>query len=171
MRYLPLVMTLALLLNFSTVLFFKFKVARDLNLKISELSSASDRRFEAFASDVLHRVDGFLYSNVLHRVSSGVSNGNDLSPASLSPADERRLVLHEVVSSDFDYDYYFDGNPHAYLDGSVFSVGDPFPRGGVITNITRDSILVSNKYLFVRPSRNRLSSSLDLAQSKKEYPK
>ena len=109
MRYLPLVMTLALLLNFSTVLFFKFKVARDLNVKISELSSASDRRFEAFASDVLHRVDGFLYSNVVARSSSSVSPLPS-SPAALSPADERRLVLHEVVSSDFDYDYFFDGN-------------------------------------------------------------
>lgn len=167
MRYLPIVMFLAVLFNFGTVLFFKFKVARDLNLKLTDLAAASDRRFEAFASDVLSRVDGFLYSNVVNRASTGASTGALISsPAALSPSEERRLILHEVVSSDFDYDYFSDGRPHAYLQGVVYSVGDPFPRGGVISSIGPDSILVSDRYVFLRPSRSRYSAMPDLIPKK-----
>lgn len=149
MKYLPLAIVLGILFNLFAVVFFKFKVVGGYREEISQLRLASDQRFERFASDVLSRVDAFLYSNVVDRAALSVTNSSGASP-----------VLHEIVGRDFEYEYYFDGKPHANIDGSYLSVGDIFPRGGVITDINRDSILVSGRYLFIRPSRLRASSPL-----------
>lgn len=162
MRFYPLLIFVALLFNLGSVVLFKFKVTRDFNNQISELRKFSDERFERFGSDVLFRIDSYLASNVVSRTSSG---------ASLIPTDNQPSVFYEIVGRDFDYEFFFDGKPHANIDGSYLSIGDLFPRGGVISDITRDGILVSGRYLFLRPSRlakSSLSSSQSLSFNQTE---
>ena len=138
---LVLVVLLGVLFNLGCIVIFKFRLSSYLSQVENLFTTKFDEQFTKFGVDTLSRVDSFLYTNVVLSASSASSS--NISASASSP-------FFEVIERNFPYRYFrHDGISFVDIDGEYLAVGDNFPRGGVITSISRDSICINNRYIFL----------------------
>lgn len=151
MRYLPIVLLIGILSNFLCLVVFRLKLDRKYDSRFADLSTSLNEQLVSFSTASLARIDNYFRSNLQSRVNSSFS-----STASLSKDDYDPKSVLFLDSGECDYYYYlFNGEPFARIGISDFRVGNPFPRGGSITAIFPDCLIVDNSLLF----RNRSFSS------------
>lgn len=158
MRYAPIVLLLGILLNFGCVLVFRLKLDRKYNEDFVRLSESLQNQLVSFSSDALRQIDDYFASNRLVRASS---------PSDFS-------VSHEDIlfKDSGDWDYYYmmiDGLPFARVGIVNFSVGSKFPRGGFITAIYPDYVVVNDSLSF-RNRSFRSPSSVSVSVGEFEKP-
>lgn len=162
MRYVPIVLLFGIFLNFSCVLIFRLKLDRKMNNDFKLLADSLQSQLVSFSSDALKQIDDYFFSNRVSR-SSSFSD----SPASSSPED---ILCRD--SGEWDYSYMKVNNiPFARVGIVDFSIGSRFPRGGFITAIYPDCVIVNDTLSF----RNRSfrssfpSSSQPLGEFEKPF--
>lgn len=150
MRYAPIVLLFGILLNFGCVLVFRLKLDRKYNEDFVRLSESLQNQLVAFSSDALRQIDDYFASNRLSRASSSSSS----SDTSVSSED----ILFKD-SGEWDYSYMMIGGlPFARVGIVNFSVGSKFPRGGSITAIYPDYVVVNDTLSFRNRSFRSASS-------------
>lgn len=145
--FLYLLLTLGIILNVCSLVYFKFKVSSYYSDEALHLRNQVNDSFLHFSTDTLRRIDLFLSTNVVNRanITNGVSAGSASRP---SP-------FFEVVDRGIEFSYFIsDGRAYVDFRGDYLTVGDTFPRGGTITAISRDSIQVDNRYIFINSTQS-----------------
>lgn len=147
MRYAPLVLFIGILFNLVCVVVFRLRLDRKYRDQFEEykISLASD--VHNLSRDALSAIDGYFVSNYNHSVSAPLS-------ASLSAVDNPSRSFAD--SGDWFFDYFeHDNVRYARVGIRNYREGDVFPRGGFITSIHPDGVLVDGEYWF----RNSPASS------------
>lgn len=153
MRYLPIVLLLGILANFICVVVFRLKLDRRYQSEFNELSHALHVELMTFSRDALARVDSYFASNKVNSV-------NSVSSVSSSSSSDPTSVLFRD-SGECDYYYYvYNGDPVARIGISDFRIGYPFPKGGAITAIFPDFLIVDNSLSFRNRSYKPYSSDI-----------
>lgn len=155
MRYLPIVLLFGIILNFGCVVFFRLSLDRKHQREIREMASSFHEQIVSFSSDALRRIDDYFISN---RVSNAVS------PSGVSTVNPQDVLFKD--SGEWDYSFMMiDGIPFARVGIVNFSVGSRFPRGGSITAIYPDYVIVNDSLSFRNRSFVSLSRSSPLSAS------
>ena len=146
------------LFNIVSYFHFRFASARKVDKAIEQLTLSSVKLYD----DVLLKVDDYLSvvsSNVFSSVSSSFfSSSSSSSSSSLDDKLKNSPILPVVDSIEYDY-YVKDGRHMARIGNQDFSDGSPFPRGGVISRVYGDCIILEGGYRVTRQNA-RVSSSL-----------
>ena len=151
MRFMPLVLLIGILLNFVCVVVFRLKLDRKMGRDFVSLSDSLRSQVTDLTVAALSSIDAYFVSNNIPRSASFAS----------SPSDEIDATFHREVG-DWDYDYFLsDSLPIARVGYSYFHVGDSFPRGGKITDIYPDCVVINDRFVF----RNRLFVSRSVSSS------
>lgn len=133
------------LFNIVSYFHFRYASSRKVDIAIEQLTLASVKIYD----DVLLKVDDYLAgvsSNVSSRVSASFS-----SPSSSSSDQKTNDTPILPVVDSIEYDYYIkDGRHMARIGRQDFSDGSPFPRGGVISRVYDDCILLEGGYRVAR---------------------
>ena len=139
MRYMPIILLIGIICNLLCIVVFRLKLDRKYSAEFKALSTSLQSDLVSFSSDALSRIDNYFLSNKVSRASSPRS---DVSPSDI-------LFLD---SGDYDYYYYsVGGAPVARVGCCDFYIGSSFPRGGRITAIYPDYLVVDDSLSF----RNR----------------
>ena len=153
MRFMPLVLLVGIIFNFVCVVVFRLKLDRKMSSDFDKLSESLQGQVSDLTVSALRSIDSYFVSNSIPRSSSSVSSS--------SSSDEMELTFHKEIG-EWDYDYFLsDGFPLARVGPSYFRVGDSFPRGGKITDIFPDCVVVNDRFFF----RNRTFVSRSLSPS------
>lgn len=137
MRYMPIVLLIGIIANTACVLLFRLKLDRRHQEQLRDISNTFHSQLVSFSSDALSRIDNYIISNRTQSVNSTSSDTDSISSALFSE------------TGDCDYHYFtVSGSPCARIGITDFYVGSRFPRGGFITAIFPDSIIVNDEYLF-----------------------
>lgn len=151
MRFMPIVLLIGILLNFGCVVVFRLKLDRKMGRDFDSLSDSLRSQVADLTVAALASIDAYFVSNNIPRSAS--------SPVSSS--DEIDITFHKEIG-DWDYDYFIsDSVPLARVGYSYFRVGDSFPRGGKITDIYPDCVVINDRFVF----RNRLFVSRSVSSS------
>lgn len=147
---------------FNVVSYFHFRYAssRKVDMAIEQLTLSSVKIYD----DVLLKVDDYL-AVVSSNVSSRVSASFSPSPSSSDEKEKDTPILPVVDSIDYDY-YIKDGRHMARIGNQDFSDGSPFPRGGVISRVYGDCIILDGKYRVSRSNARVAPSSSRSAVSR-----
>lgn len=144
MRWIAPILFLGIVFNSLCLLVFRIKLDRRSAKDFQLLSNDLQSRISSFSDSALRSIDLYFVSNYHARVSSDIS----VVGASRVPSSE----YFAEDCGEWDYHYSrIDGFSCAMVGTQVFRVGDPFPRGGRISSIYPDSIVVNGEYFF----RNR----------------
>jgi len=149
---LSLFLVLGFLFNVACVLIFKIRSENQRRDFQKEVTNTLNLNISRIVTDLYKHCDEFLRTNDFRVV---VSNS---PPISLPSSDTNTPLYTNVGSWDFLY-YTFNNEPFARVGNRDYSIGDFFPRGGVITDIHPDGVSIDYKY-WVSNVRFPLSSSL-----------
>lgn len=151
-------LSVGVLFNIVSYFHFRFASSRKVDVAIEQLTLASVKIYD----DVLLKVDDYL-SSVSSNVSSRVSASFSSSPLISEDKAKDTPILPVVDSIEYDY-YVKDGRHMARIGNQDFSDGSPFPRGGVISRVYGDCIILEGGYRVTRQnSRVSPSSSRSVA--------
>lgn len=141
MRWIAPILFLGIVFNSLCLLVFRIKLDRRSAKDFQLLSNDLQSRISSFSDSALRSIDLYFVSNYHARVSSDIS----VVGASRVPSSE----YFAEDCGEWDYHYSrIDGFSCAMVGTQVFRVGDPFPRGGRISSIYPDSIVVNGEYFF-----------------------
>lgn len=152
-------LSVGVLFNIVSYFHFRFASSRKVDVAIEQLTLASVKIYD----DVLLKVDDYLAS-VSSNVSSRVSASSSSSPLTSEEKSKDTPILPVVDSIEYDY-YVRDGRHMARIGNQDFSDGSPFPRGGVISRVYGDCIILEGGYRVTRqnarvsPSSSRSAAS------------
>lgn len=152
MKFLPLILLIGIIANVCCVLIFRLKLDRHYQKEFAQLSNTLKSDISNFAVDSLRSIDNYFVSNRLNQSTFAISNNN------------ANVIINDVFYKDggeWFYTYFRNDDLDYARVGIVdFSVGSSFPRGGTITAIYPDLVVVDDKF-FVRNrhSLDSLSSS------------
>lgn len=153
MKFVPVLLLFGIILNVCCVLIFRLKLDRHYKIEFSQLSNNLKTELAAFAADSLRSIDNYFVSNRLSFVTSATTNHIE------------NVTTEEVFYKDGGEWYYvffrFDGLDYARVGIVDFLVGSPFPRGGTITAIYPDFVVVDDKFSI----RNKNSSYTQFSPS------
>lgn len=147
------------LFNIVSYFHFRYASSRKVDIAIEQLTLTSVKIYD----DVLLKVDDYLAS-VSSNVSSRVSASFSSSPLTSEEKSKDTPILPVVDSIEYDY-YVKDGRHMARIGNQDFSDGSPFPRGGVISRVYGDCIILEGGYRVTRqnarvsPSSSRSAAS------------
>lgn len=148
-----------MLFNIVSYFHFRYASSRKVDIAIEQLTLTSVKIYD----DVLLKVDDYLAS-VSSNVSSRVSASFSSSPLTSEEKSKDTPILPVVDSIEYDY-YVKDGRHMARIGNQDFSDGSPFPRGGVISRVYGDCIILEGGYRVTRqnarvsPSSSRSAAS------------
>lgn len=157
MRFMPIVLLIGILLNFGCVVVFRLKLDRKMGRDFDALSNTLRSQVSDLTVAALASIDAYFASNNIPTTTSS---------SVVSSSDEIDITFHKEIG-DWDYDYFLsDSLPIARVGYSYFRVGDSFPRGGKITDIYPDCVVINDRFvfrnrLFVSRSVSSPSSSID----------
>lgn len=141
MRFLPVVLLLGILANFICVIVFRLKLDNQYQDKFTVFSESLKSDISTFTSDALSSIDSYFVSNSLKSASS---------PSNVSSNTHEVNNPFLLDGGEWNYHYFrIDEQPKAQVGFTIFEVGSIFPRGGSITAIFPDYIVVNNSH-FVR---------------------
>lgn len=138
--FLYIILTVGIFINVLSLVFFKFKVSHYYDSSLQALYETSNKQFDAFARDTLSIIDSYILTNKSTSVASSVSSVS--------------RPFYEVIDR-ISYVYFIDSG-RAFVDfkGDYLTIGDKFPRGGIITALSRDCVQVDNRYIFINSNRD-----------------
>lgn len=169
MRFLPIVLLLGILANFICVIVFRLKLDKQYQEKFTVFSESLKSDISRFSSDALFSIDSYFVSNSFKFASS-------LSNISSNSNEVKNPFL--LDGGEWNYHYFeIDHNPKAQVGFTIFEVGSIFPRGGSITAIFPDYIVVNNSHsvrnrnLSIAPSATspNVQNQSEIAPSKIQY--
>lgn len=146
-------LSVGVLFNIVSYFHFRFASSRKVDVAIEQLTLASVKIYD----DVLLKVDDYLAS-VSSNVSSRVSASFSSSPLTSDEKAKDTPILPVVDSIEYDY-FVSDGRHMARIGNQYFSDGSPFPRGGVISRVYGDCIILEGGYRVTRQNARVSSSS------------
>ena len=153
MRYVPIVLFLGILSNLVCVVVFRLRLDRKYQYQFEEYKNALASDVRALSVDALTAIDGYFVSNY--------------HASATSPAPVSATVRSFTDSGDWQFDYFeHDGVRYARVGVRNYREGDIFPRGGLITSLHPDGVLVDGEYWF----RNLPSSSPRLTSNTTTKP-
>lgn len=127
--------------NIVLYLFFRINLERRINNRLDgALTFASSNlvRMTTYAMDYTRSV---VTSNLLIHSTNNTTNDHSVV------ADQKDVFFEYKDSLPFHY-FEIQGVPYARLGCITISISSPFPRGGYVTQIYPDSIVINNKYYF-----------------------
>lgn len=147
-----LILGVGVLFNIISFFHFRFSTVRRVNDSVKAIEVSSLRLYD----DVLKRVDDYMHTvstNFNFSSSSAVIASEQIS------ANKDDTPLLPLVDS-IDYDYFVHNGRHiARIGRQDFSDGSPYPRGGVISRVYDDCLILDGKYRVARSSRSSGSFS------------
>lgn len=159
MRYIPIVLLFGILANFVCVVVFRLKLDREYDKRFSLMSDTINAQVHQFSVDALRSIDMYFVSN---SVLGSVSSGSD------SPSELKADVVFYDDGGDWSYDYFLsDGVSLARVGCVYFRIGDNYPRGGRISAIYPDSVVIDGKYHVRNSSFVSVSRSSSQSQEMK----
>lgn len=146
------ILCVGVLFNIITFVHFYFSSSKKVDSALESLTLSSVKLYD----DVIARVDDYLQSVTtnLSFSSSSSSAASDVSSSSKKKDDSPILPVVDSIEYDF---FVKDGRHMARIGRQDFSSGSPFPRGGVISRVYDDCIILEGGYRVAR--QNRLASS------------
>ena len=140
MRFIPFILVVGVLLNCLLCVVFKLRIDRRYNDQFVSFRSELSSDVQDFTRRALSTIDDYFLSNQVSRVSS------DSSPVlNSSPNDNGSPLLKDI--GDWKYTYFeVNGIRYARVSFRNYKEGDFFPRGGVITSIHPDGLVVDGRY-------------------------
>lgn len=159
MRYVPFVLLLGILANFVCVVVFRLKLDREYDKKFSLMSDTINAQVHQFSLDALRSIDMYFVSNSVRKSVSSVSDS--------SSGLKTDIVFYDDGGY-WSYDYFLsDGVSLARVGCVYFRVGDNYPRGGRISAIYPDSVVIDGKYHVRNSSFVSVSSPSSQSQEMK----
>lgn len=146
--FLYVLLTIGIFINVLSLIYFKFKVSNYYDNSLKSLYESQNKQFDNFARDTLSLIDSYVLTNRAANSTGVKSFASDNRP------------FYEVVDR-ISY-VYFINSGRAFVDfkGDYFTIGDSFPRGGVITALSRDCLQVDGRYIFININRDSTFSDL-----------
>lgn len=133
-RYLPILFLLGIIFNFGCVIVFRLRLDRRNDNQYERFKGLIENRVADLSRDALVSIDSYFASNYISSVSSSTS------------LPSKESVIYDTVSS-WNYSYCEVGSlTYAISNNRRYTVGDRFPRGGYITDIHPDGVVLDNKY-------------------------
>lgn len=140
MRWLPPIFLFGILLNAVLCLVFRLRVDRAAQERFELFRSAASSEIVSLTTNALHAIDAYFVSNRVASVSvSAFSSGSS------SDVLEDYPILRNAGTWKYHY-FELGNNRFARVGIRNYGEGDFFPRGGLITNIHPDGIVVDAKY-------------------------
>ena len=146
------ILCVGVLFNIISFVHFYFSSSKKVDSALESLTLSSVKLYD----DVIARVDDYLFS-LTTNLSFSSSFTSDFNSSS-SKRKEDTPILPLVDSIEYDY-FVKDGRHMARIGRQDFSSGSPFPRGGVISRVYDDCIILEGGYRVARQSPRLGSSS------------
>ncbi|MBQ4385442.1 MAG: hypothetical protein II823_05925 [Kiritimatiellae bacterium] len=146
------ILCVGVLFNIITFFHFYFSSSKKVDAALESLTLSSVKLYD----DVIARVDDYLHSVTTNLSFSSSAAVASEASSSFSRNKEDSPILPVVDTLDYDF-YVKDGRHIARIGRQDFSSGSPFPRGGVISRVYDDCIILEGGYRVAR--QNRLASS------------
>lgn len=149
------ILCVGVLFNIISFVHFYFSSSKKVDSALESLTLSSVKLYD----DVIARVDDYLHSVTTNLAFSSSSSSTSTSTSDVSSSSKNKEdspILPVVDTLDYDY-YVKDGRHIARIGRQDFSSGSPFPRGGVISRVYDDCIILEGGYRVAR--QNRLASS------------
>lgn len=169
MRFLPIILLLGILANFICVIVFRLKLDKQYQEKFTTFSESLKYDISRFTTDALSSIDSYFVSNSFKFASS---------PSNFSSTSNEVKNPFLLDGGEWNYHYFqIDKQPKAQVGFTIFEVGSVFPRGGSITAIYPDYIVVNNSHsvrnrnISLAPSalNNNTQSQTEISPSKVQY--
>lgn len=168
-RVIAFVLLFGIILNSVLILIFRLKMDRAYRARFDTFSTEVKSSISDFTVAAMASIDSYFASNYLGRASSSDSHPSNSVYSSPSPSDTSPF---HIPSGSWEFVYYEYGNtPFARVGRRDYCAGDIFPRGGLITSIHPDGIVVDGRYWFSnRPNDSFVSDKLPQIQKESEAP-
>lgn len=135
MKFAPIILFVGILFNLACVIVFRLRLDRKYHDQLEEYKQVLSSEVHSLSVDALSSIDGYFVSNY---------QASATSPVSFS-ASARTFT----DSGDWQFDYFeHDRARYARVGIRNYREGDVFPRGGHITSIHPDGVLVDGEYWF-----------------------
>lgn len=153
MKFAPIILFLGLLFNLACVIVFRLRLDRKYHDQLEEYREVLSSEVHALTVDALTAIDGYFVSNY----HASVTSPSSFVASARTFADSGYWL--------FDY-FEHDRVRYARVGVRNYREGDIFPRGGYITSIHPDGVLVDGEYWF----RNSPSTSPPLTSNISPQP-
>lgn len=140
-----LILFIGVLFNIISFVHFYFSSSRKVDEALRSLTVSSIKIYD----DTLSKVDDYLSALSTNVAFYSRSPSSDSLSASVDFNKSDSPILPVVDSIDYDY-FVSDGRHIARIGRQDFSDGSPFPRGGVISRVYDDCILLEGGYRVAR---------------------
>lgn len=148
--FLYILLTIGIFINVISLIYFKFKISNYYDDSLKSLYQSQNKQFDSFARDTLSLIDSYVLTNRL----------NTSNSTSVNSVTSDNRPFYEVVDR-ISYAYFIDcGRAFVDFKGDYLTIGDNFPRGGVITALSRDCLQVDGRYIFININRDSTFSDL-----------
>lgn len=138
MKFLPVILLIGIIANVCCVLIFRLKLDRHYQSEFTQLSNTLKSDIANFAAESLRSIDYYFVSNCLNQSTFAITNNNNYAT--------NDDVFYKDGGEWF-YTYFRNDDLDYARVGIVdFSVGSPFPRGGTITAIYPDMVVVDDRF-------------------------
>ena len=161
-----LILCLGVFINLLTYFHFFFSSRKKIDSALQGLTLSSVRLYD----DALAKVDDYLRAATTNFSFSSSSPSSSFGSSSSGKVDSPIIPVVDTI----DYDYFVSNGRHiARIGRQDFSDGSPFPRGGVISRVYDDCIILDGGYRVARGT-GRVGSfssrSVDSAVSSSSAP-